>query len=295
MLHAVLAASAFFFFGRGFLSSSHSPSPFVPILGLAVLALGEELFFRGFARKVTGDIPSIVLAAFLMPFFFANSFTSYVGFLVLFAALALVSTWLARTHGILSSMIFRELILLIAFGALYAQQLPIALLVFLLALWAGSLPGGDWRKWFGNAGVKAKVKEIPMELVWGVGLALIAEAVLLVEVSLLARMGISDVGKVATVLASQSLLSLGLIMAFQPIGEEMLFRGVLQKRIGVVFSSAVFAGLHAGFGSIVEIVGAFSVSLLFGAFVRSRKNKGILPTIVAHIILNTAAVLSVMR
>ncbi|PIO03816.1 hypothetical protein COU38_01365 [Candidatus Micrarchaeota archaeon CG10_big_fil_rev_8_21_14_0_10_54_18] len=80
-----------------------------------------------------------------------------------------------------------------------------------------------------------------------------------------------------------------LMVSLAPFAEEMLFRGYLQHRIGVVFSSALFAGLHYGYGSVSEVAGAFVVSMVLGAFMRRKKR--LLPCVIAHAAYNAFSIL----
>jgi membrane protease YdiL (CAAX protease family) len=62
--------------------------------------------------------------------------------------------------------------------------------------------------------------------------------------------------------------------------EEAFFRGWLQKRIGVIFSTLLFALAHAGFGQPLLLVGVTIISLIIGfTFYRT---KNLIPGIVAH-------------
>ena len=70
------------------------------------------------------------------------------------------------------------------------------------------------------------------------------------------------------------------LIALTVISEEIFFRGFLVPRIGAVPSTAIFAFLHAGYGSILAVVGAFILGLILAkAF---ELNKNIYPNILAH-------------
>jgi membrane protease YdiL (CAAX protease family) len=77
-----------------------------------------------------------------------------------------------------------------------------------------------------------------------------------------------------------------------PINEEIFFRGFLTPRIGIFFSAVIFALLHASYDSsfAIEVIAAFVFGIIAGyAF---KKTKSIYPSLVAHIIINTIAVLA---
>ncbi len=62
--------------------------------------------------------------------------------------------------------------------------------------------------------------------------------------------------------------------------EELFFRGWLQKRVGLLASTAAFVIAHAGFGEPLMFIGITVVSLVIGyVFYRT---KSLLPCIIAH-------------
>ncbi|MEM0475688.1 MAG: CPBP family intramembrane glutamic endopeptidase [Candidatus Norongarragalinales archaeon] len=94
---------------------------------------------------------------------------------------------------------------------------------------------------------------------------------LLVALSLaLNALGLMDSDKVVSVVRSQPPENLFVAIAIAPAAEEVFFRGYLQKRIGVLLSSAIFAGLHYSYGSISEIIAAFFLSVVIGLEFRKR-------------------------
>ncbi len=74
-------------------------------------------------------------------------------------------------------------------------------------------------------------------------------------------------------------------IAVAPINEEILFRGFLVPRIGIILSALVFAGLHyISYNSISEFVAALIFGLLAG-YIRNRY-RSLYPSIIAHIAIN---------
>ncbi len=62
--------------------------------------------------------------------------------------------------------------------------------------------------------------------------------------------------------------------------EEAFFRGWLQKRIGLLASTILFAIAHSGLGQPLLLIGVFVISLIIGfAFYRT---KNLIPGIIAH-------------
>ncbi|MDE1855957.1 MAG: CPBP family intramembrane metalloprotease [Candidatus Micrarchaeota archaeon] len=111
-------------------------------------------------------------------------------------------------------------------------------------------------------------------------------------------------GLISTVSGTQIDTNVGLLLSgapiwfyifsaiIAPINEEIFFRGFLVPRIGIVLSAAVFAILHASYGSTfgVEIIAAFIFGIVAGYVVK--RTKSLYPSIIAHILINAIAVLS---
>ncbi len=74
-----------------------------------------------------------------------------------------------------------------------------------------------------------------------------------------------------------------------PIDEEILFRGFLVPRIGIIQSAFLFAILHFGYGSISEILFAFIFGLIAGyAF---KKTTSLYTSIIGHILVNMLTII----
>ncbi|MDD5339977.1 MAG: type II CAAX endopeptidase family protein [Candidatus ainarchaeum sp.] len=96
--------------------------------------------------------------------------------------------------------------------------------------------------------------------------------------------GFNDQAKVTQKIADLPLYVLAMAVIFAPISEELLFRALLVPRIGIVFSSLVFGGLHLAYGSVVEVVGVAMVGLVLALVFRF--SKSITPCILIHLIYN---------
>lgn len=72
------------------------------------------------------------------------------------------------------------------------------------------------------------------------------------------------------------------------IGEEVLFRGAIQPRYGIVITSVVFALLHTQYGISLTVLGIFGLSLLLGW---ERRRYGTSSAIVTHGVYDIVAVL----
>ena len=85
-----------------------------------------------------------------------------------------------------------------------------------------------------------------------------------------------------------TLLMAPLIGLSAGIGEELVIRGVLQPRYGIVLSSILFTALHGQYGFSFVLVGLFGLSLMLGWLA---KRYGTTHAIVAHTVYNTVSVL----
>jgi uncharacterized protein len=67
--------------------------------------------------------------------------------------------------------------------------------------------------------------------------------------------------------------------------EEWFFRGFLVKKIGCLLSSALFAIVHIGYGSIVQVIGAFALGFILAKYYEKINN--IIPLFLAHLFYNS--------
>jgi membrane protease YdiL (CAAX protease family) len=72
------------------------------------------------------------------------------------------------------------------------------------------------------------------------------------------------------------------------VSEEILFRGAIQPRYGIIFTSLVFASLHVQYGISLTILGIFLVSVLLGM---ERKQVNTTASMVTHVVYDVLAVL----
>ncbi len=84
------------------------------------------------------------------------------------------------------------------------------------------------------------------------------------------------------------------IAVIEPINEEIMFRGFLVPRIGIIPSAVIFGLAHYSYMSTfgVEMIGALIFGLITGYVFK--KTKSIYPGIVAHILVNTIAVIGLI-
>ena len=127
----------------------------------------------------------------------------------------------------------------------------------------------------------------------GIGVLLFG-AVLLVELGIglfSSATGVQLPTNVQQVLGSLPLYFIVFSVLVAPVNEEILFRGFLVPRWGIIISAAVFGALHyVSYLSISELLAAFVFGLLAG-YIRKRTDS-IYPTIAAHMLVNLLAVLA---
>lgn len=85
-------------------------------------------------------------------------------------------------------------------------------------------------------------------------------------------------------LKRMTFLSAVVLSASAGVGEEILFRGALQPRFGLVLTSLLFGILHSTYGFIPHVALAIFGGFVFGFLYRQRQN--ILAPIVAHSVYN---------
>lgn len=71
------------------------------------------------------------------------------------------------------------------------------------------------------------------------------------------------------------------------IGEEILFRGAIQPRYGIIFTSLVFSLFHVQYGFSLVVLGIFLVGILFGL---ERQRMNTTTAIITHLVYDTIAV-----
>jgi membrane protease YdiL (CAAX protease family) len=116
---------------------------------------------------------------------------------------------------------------------------------------------------------------IPLGLVLGVG-----EYLIFRPAPLVSRFELSELWLPALVL-----------LIFTGLEEELIFRGLMQRaalralgRWGLVYVNLVFAALHIGYLSVLDLVFVFIVGLLFAVFVL--RTKTLLGVTIAHGLIN---------
>lgn len=256
-----------------------------PIVLVIVYILAEEMFFRNTLKKLIGEWPQILIYGFLMPFFYAKEINSYVLFIPFLLLLSIFSTYISKKYGVKWAFLFRLFYLAYFALLIYSPHLVISILIlnapFFFLLMEGKKPSVLWKE----LGLK------PFSLSYvrkGIQLfALLFFSIILVT-AIIAFLGLLDSHKVVEIMLREPRLTLLISFTLAPVAEETLFRGYLQKRIGIVFSSIIFSALHYGYGSLSEIIAAFSASVILG--LNARKEGSIYPAIIAHALWNLLSI-----
>ena len=148
--------------------------------------------------------------------------------------------------------------------SLWVQQLTFALWAFVGIGWLTR------RKWVQALERLGLVLPSPTEVAIGIGTGLLSVGVILILeiVAAAAGWGLDeDVARLSDSLIGPLLgsipgiLTLGLAAG---IGEETLFRGALQPRFGLLFTSLLFAVVHSQYGITLSTLAVFIVGLILG-------------------------------
>ncbi len=105
-------------------------------------------------------------------------------------------------------------------------------------------------------------------------------------------LGLSDLDRIDALLKQQPFFVLVIAVTLSPLAEELFFRGYLQEKFGLAFSTGLFSLLHFVYGSWVEVLGALLVALLLGLYVRREKN--LYPCILSHALYNLVSIYVVL-
>lgn len=97
---------------------------------------------------------------------------------------------------------------------------------------------------------------------------------------------------VQTLLAGMPLYFLAFTFLVAPLCEEIMFRGFLVPRIGIVLSAVVFAIPHLlTYGSVSEFAAALFFGLLAGYVLK--RTRSLYPSIIAHMLVNLLTVVAI--
>ncbi len=167
---------------------------------------------------------------------------------------------------------------------------------------SGLLSGLDY------LGLAPERDRLPSLLAWSAIALICCGALTLALSGVLYALGLLDTAPVQAKILSLPLLALVSSFTLAPLGEEALFRGFLFRKLGgpsyyrrgdkgrqslrsislpgaswvfgALVSSLIFALLHFAYGSIAEVVVAFSIGMLFCFF--TYRTRSLIPAVLAH-------------
>lgn len=108
-------------------------------------------------------------------------------------------------------------------------------------------------------------------------------------------LGINDTQAVdafAQIIFSQGFFGAGQIV-FSALAEEIFFRGIIFTILGAVPSIVLFGIAHAGYGSLIQLAGAFAAGFIL---IRARaKYDSIFPGLVGHVLYNLVVIFVLVK
>ncbi|UCH71854.1 MAG: CPBP family intramembrane metalloprotease [Thermoplasmatales archaeon] len=144
------------------------------------------------------------------------------------------------------------------------------------------------------ARIKLVSRNIDSALLWGIlAMAFMFLIIFIIEFVLL-KLGydLEDLSNIPDIQGLFSLPTLFFIIAIQPIGEEIFFRGFLLEKIDsfagekmAILSTAVLFGIaHMSYGKIYPVIMPILIGIILGFVVFKTKN--LYSAIIAHVIFN---------
>ncbi len=182
---------------------------------------------------------------------------------------------------------------LVVFTLIVAKVLPFPKAITKRKTVTSPLNSRKWSDVFSFLGLTYKKGQLKQIVFDTFALFFVIIFILTLESVLLSVFNLDDSSKVAVVISEFSLLTIIISSTLGPFAEEVFFRGFLQKYLGVFIAALIFAGLHFGFGSVTEIIGAFTAGIILGYWVKYR-SVSLWPAIAAHGFYNLVSILLVV-
>ncbi|OYT29546.1 hypothetical protein B6U98_02125, partial [Thermoplasmatales archaeon ex4572_165] len=142
--------------------------------------------------------------------------------------------------------------------------------------------------------IQLKKEQLDMSFLWGVITAIIALGFVLIIGVILSVSGVADenASNIKDLELLFSLPTILILITFQPIAEEIFFRGFLldklQKPLGknpaIIVTSLLFGVAHISMGNVIPAIIISVVALVLGYMVV--KTKSLMTGIIAHVIFN---------
>ena len=202
--------------------------------------------------------------------------------------------WLLREEVTMKKIfVFLFILSLISFFAIYIYARQTQLYQASIQLAIFSIGGflvwkNDLKTTLAGIGVPGSIKTTVVYSVIGFGTLILGMMIIGVSLHLL---GFTDQVKVADKIKGMPWYILLMAVFIAPICEELLFRGYLVNRCGPIISALAFGLVHAGYGSIVEIVGVTFVGIVLAY--SFKKSGSITPGIIIHMTYNLLSILAI--
>ena len=248
----------------------------------ALLAVGAALFIDVRSRRLALDPPG-----------FRNPFRRLLGLGAVALALAVASfSWIGTTPRQPTAAQLAQ----VPYWQLFMLHM---LLVGAIVVWFAAGYAGTGERLGDQIGLRPQrpLVEIGVGIVFGIGAWVIVLAGAWLVSVVVTALGAQDLvpksppTTVAWLAATPVLLRVGLALSAGLV-EESFFRGLLQPRAGLLFSTALFAMAHLSYGEPFLLVGVTLLSLLYGLLVIWRQS--LWAAVAAHALFDLVQLLVVV-
>ncbi len=259
-----------------------------PIFVLIYLLL-DELIWRGIVANKINSLIHIPIYALITALIFSSTVESFFFNFISLLTIAAVTTLALLRAGPLAAILTRIFSVLFVLAASQSQSVALYSLLLFGPIAIIYAQNKNIRKTLNELKLSAPVQskiEIIKQTIMLIAATLF---ILMLETLVLSAANANDTSKVAATINTFPVVALIVAVTIGPIAEEIFFRGFLQPRFGVILTAVAFGVLHFGYGSIGEVIGAFTIGLLFGWWVKY-KNSNLWPVILAHALYNLLAI-----
>jgi membrane protease YdiL (CAAX protease family) len=205
----------------------------------------------------------------------------------LWVALAVCTAEIGRRYGkaagISFALMYAAFLLLLMYVAYVSTIILAAAMLSFPFFWDVELQHKSLEKTFSYLGLKSD--SFLMNAILGVATTLfVVVPLVIIEAAVVLLLHIEEPGKVSMIVKGLPLYIIVFSFTISPIAEEILFRGFLLSRVGIVVSSLLFAFAHYYYGSYTEVLAAFTAGFVFA--ILFKRSKSIVPSIFAHAAFN---------
>jgi len=242
-----------------------------PLWAALLLVLSEELFFRVTVRQnLVGFAGQALAYALLVAWPFSSGFGAYVSNVLFLLLSGITCAFLFGRFGFAASLSFRIATLAVFFLGSVSGSIIINLLLLLAPFVWLAAQRKNLSESLSFLGLnRMPAVKLVSDCAWLFIVSLLLTALVGVVVS---HFGFADEGQVAEVIRQQGAVALVLAVTLGPLAEELLFRGLLSKKYGILASSVAFGLAHYFYGSVIEVAGAVAIGMLFAWYVRKTGN-----------------------